>query len=556
MDFGRALRADADRRQSEALEILSLAFFYDLIASSQSERRHNAGSPYASMVETDGGAYPPRPADLSAEIKMIWAEAADAVDDPVVVSRLRDLLYVAAGKPAYQHGLTGAHAHEQLAAEARWSALDRAEVMARALEVYAELNQREVLLETGEKAVTLVEELLGQQHPGPPLIVARALVALKPDRRPAGLEQLLDQVVEHFIPGDTHAAESALDLAAHATTDPDRKQSLRRRQLELRIAEADAAEGLAQVMFLQRAIELARRFGFTSEAQELLRRQQDLPHEALGFESFETQVDVPQEEVERQVDLMAGNGADDLYVALRRIGGFGPHGGSNADIDAEVEDQHREFPLLGLFGHQLFHAGSSVPAFLANDDEAKRRLARGRRRRLHTEFYGRFLIGPMLLRAVEVHGRPDHDHLAAHFNTELIGEVRGERVARALELFWDHHYDEAAHVIVPRLESILRDIARAEGLLVVKPANEARFGGFVSLNFVLAKLRELNPTNAWLDYLEALLCEPLALNLRNDIAHGLVPRVGGLEAALLVQAGCHLALLRLIDEGDVGQERQ
>jgi hypothetical protein len=41
-----------------------------------------------------------------------------------------------------------------------------------------------------------------------------------------------------------------------------------------------------------------------------------------------------------------------------------------------------------------------------------------------------------------------------------------------------------------------------------------------------------------------LLCEPLAINLRNDIAHGLIPIVGGTSAALLLHAACFLALLR------------
>jgi hypothetical protein len=229
---------------------------------------------------------------------------------------------------------------------------------------------------------------------------------------------------------------------------------------------------------------------------------------------------------------------------LNRIGQLGPHGGSNADLDLEVEQQNQEFPLLGLFGHQLFESGSSTPTFLANDAESKRLLARGRQRQLYAQFFGRFLVGPMLIRAADTHGRPSHDELTEHFATELIGADRGERFARALELFWDDQYDDAAHVIVPRIESTLREIARAAGLVVVKPADPARYGGMVSLNHVMDKLRELEDASPWLDYLQALLCDPLALNLRNLIAHGLLPRVGATDAALLIQAGCHLALLR------------
>jgi hypothetical protein len=54
----------------------------------------------------------------------------------------------------------------------------------------------------------------------------------------------------------------------------------------------------------------------------------------------------------------------------------------------------------------------------------------------------------------------------------------------------------------------------------------------------------------WFDYLEALLCDPLAINLRNDIAHGVRQRVGGVEAALLIQAACHLTLIRAAERSE------
>jgi hypothetical protein len=69
----------------------------------------------------------------------------------------------------------------------------------------------------------------------------------------------------------------------------------------------------------------------------------------------------------------------------------------------------------------------------------------------------------------------------------------------------------------------------------------------ITLGAVLRKLRELEIDVEWFDYLEALLCEPLAKNLRNDIAHGLIPRVRGVDAALLLHAACNLALVSLTE---------
>lgn len=86
------------------------------------------------------------------------------------------------------------------------------------------------------------------------------------------------------------------------------------------------------------------------------------------------------------------------------------------------------------------------------------------------------------------------------------------------------------------------------GVTIVKHVDPGDYGGVITLGAVLSKLRELDPNQEWLDYLQALLCEPLALNLRNGIAHGLIPRVGAVSAALLLHAACYLALLQPIKD--------
>lgn len=546
-DLARSLEEAADARSSDALRMLSLAFVYDLIPSRDDARRLNAGGPYASMMETRDGIYPPRPVDVLEEVRSVWRSAREAADDPIVGARVSDLLYVGEGRSAHVEGRRAARELADLAGEADREPLGRAACMARSIEVSVELNDREGLAEVLEIADRVVLDLLDQEHPGPPLNVLRALLGLKKDRRPEGLEDLLTRATERFPTG--HAGESALELAAEASSDPERQKELRRRQLQLRIDEADASEGLAKVTLLQRAIDLARRFGFTREMETLLKEQQDLPREDLGFEGMEVSIDLPTQEIREQVNLIVGSHATDIFEALRRLGDFGPPGGSHEDIDREVEDQEKESQLLNLFSHSTFGTETSAPTFLAGTDENKRLMSRGRQRQLHTDFYGRILYAPMLDEAVERHGRPSHEDLSRHFGTDLIGEIRGERIARSVEFFWDEEYDEAAHLIVPRLESVLRDVARISGIPIVRPAEEGRFTGVVSLNVVLAKLRELYEM-PWFDYLEALLCDPLATNLRNDIAHGIRRRVGGVEAALLIQAACHLTLIRATERSE------
>jgi hypothetical protein len=541
LELARALEEAATANSSEALKMLSLAFFYDLVSPTQDARRFSAGGPYASMIESGDGVFPPRPGEVLEEVRSVWRSARDRIEDPIVGARISDLFYVADGKTAHEEGRQGARELAKLASETEREAMDRAVCMARSIEILVELNDQETLADVLEIAERVTLELLDQKHPGPPLSVLRSLVALKKELRPGGLQDLLTRTIERFPSG--HPGESALELAVEASSDPEHQKELRRRQLQLRIDEAAGAEGLTKVTFLQRAIDLARRFGFTKEMDELLREQQDLPKEDLGFESMEVSIDLPTEEIRDQVDLIVGSHATDIFDALTRLGAFGPPGGTNTDIDREVETQEKDSPMAFLFSHVSFGAETSAPTYLASDEVNKRLMNRGRQRNFHIDFYGRILYAPMLDEAVDRHGRPSREELAQHFSTELIGEIRGERIARAIEFFWDEEYDESAHLIVPRLESVLRDIARLCRIPIVKPAQEGRFGGVVSLNVILSKLRELYEPAPWFDYLEALLCDPLATNLRNDIAHGLRQRVGGAHAALLIQAACYLALM-------------
>ena len=71
LDLARALEEAANVRGSEALRMLSLAFVYDLIPPQDDGRRANVGGPYASMQEAEEGIYPPRPAEVLAEVRSV-----------------------------------------------------------------------------------------------------------------------------------------------------------------------------------------------------------------------------------------------------------------------------------------------------------------------------------------------------------------------------------------------------------------------------------------------------------------------------------------------------
>jgi hypothetical protein len=70
-----------------------------------------------------------------------------------------------------------------------------------------------------------------------------------------------------------------------------------------------------------------------------------------------------------------------------------------------------------------------------------------------------------------------------------------------------------------------------------------RPGGVRSLGEILGALEGRLPTAGWRAHLQNLLSDPLGLNLRNVIAHGLRGEIGREDAALLIHAACFLRLL-------------
>jgi hypothetical protein len=90
-----------------------------------------------------------------------------------------------------------------------------------------------------------------------------------------------------------------------------------------------------------------------------------------------------------------------------------------------------------------------------------------------------------------------------------LGGVHGHAEDRARG-----SYDDSAHALAPRIERAVDEVCRQAGLVVVR------------------------------EPIGATLTEPLGVNLRNRIAHGLIGEARAYDAALLVHVGAFLRTLQ------------
>jgi hypothetical protein len=89
-------------------------------------------------------------------------------------------------------------------------------------------------------------------------------------------------------------------------------------------------------------------------------------------------------------------------------------------------------------------------------------------------------------------------------------------------------------------------MARQVGIPVVRePLPNRDIGGVEMLGALLRDLDGAFADPGWHAYLLNLLADPLGLNLRNSISHGLHGTVGPIDASLLIQAALLLASMSL-----------
>src|SRR5262249_21905660 len=135
-----------------------------------------------------------------------------------------------------------------------------------------------------------------------------------------------------------------------------------------------------------------------------------------------------------------------------------------------------------------------------------------------------------LARILERHGEPSEEELSPFFETSLIPADLAKQLAHGAVLFARGAYDDSAHALAPRIERAVREICRKAGLVVLREPIGSEPGGVRPLGHLLAALQGL-VDESWRRYLVNALTEPLGINLRNRIAHGLIGQAQAYDAA-------------------------
>lgn len=285
---------------------------------------------------------------------------------------------------------------------------------------------------------------------------------------------------------------------------------------------AREANPMMAVAWLEPVIERYEQEGLREDAEKL----QNLAAEKgknikSDLKTISVEANIKQEDVEKLVEhLLGGN----LKTSLATIADyFIP---KVDDVRSLLERLRTDAPFLSLVPIKVVETCGSTTAVIGSlDDDFEGRLNQQLGRTIG--FYQPFLEYTL----IKFRNRyaPTVDVILDFLcESPLFAESRDGLLRDGLLAFLQDDFVKAVHVLVPQVEHTLRHFLGMLGIPIRKTVrNRPGITDAKNMNDVLAdaRVRDKLTENLW-RYLSVVYVDRRGLNLRNDLAHGLVPREG------------------------------
>lgn len=552
--IGTTLRKQGLEDREHPLWKYVFAFEYMYVEDTNKDYFERYG-PFAPWIEMQGGVFPPPINTIGNDLLTDWASVLGKAKNPVICSRLADLLWVRKwGERADLYARQAIDAY-QVVSKGEWTELERAYCLIRALNLSKEINDNERKTKTITSIIGFGYQELQPENPRPgvSLRLIEALMKLPKSEIPCEVDVLLDLAIKVYEK-DVWIVENILELMIKRGN-AEKQKEFRLYQISRWVEEADKSEkGLLQLAHIEHALELARNYGFQDIADEMRRRIQSIPDEELGLKTISTKIEIPIEKIENYLNWFVDDRG--WKESFNRFGFHSPPSGDYKKNIEEIEKQVRDYPIQFLATRVVYDEHKAPVRFGKSVDENKE-IALANYEAMGIGLFSTF-APDILQRIMKKHGFPPFNELVEIFTTPIIPIDISESIAQAIKWYFDDEFDISAHLLVPRIENIIRIIAREVELPIIREPIGSTPGGVVQLGNLLTMLQD-KIDESWRRYFYNLLVNPIGINLRNRICHGLIPKVGKEDAALLIHVVCNLRLIRVskrykpknLEDGDI-----
>lgn len=237
---------------------------------------------------------------------------------------------------------------------------------------------------------------------------------------------------------------------------------------------------------------------------------------ASDIKTYSAEVEIDAEKIEAEIEsLIEGNEFD--KVMMRVADRFIP---KTKFARRLVEDRKKAAPLLSMLKSVIVRSDGQPEAIIDPDDEEGT---------LHYQInqymaFGQSILHHSLKRLFEKFSTSAEDVVNFVYQSPIFLESRRALLQSGVQAYFDGDFIKAIHVLVPQVEDTLRSMAAKSGIPVYKTVRGASgITDVKSMNNILEdqRLRNMLTEDLW-RYLTVLYIDRRGLNLRNDLAHGLM----------------------------------
>lgn len=494
----------------------------------------------ASKLEHDEGADPPDVRHVPEEIVAVWRALLDLVGQPPARARLHHLLFQRGGPDAIRHARAAAEAYLE-SAEDQDRGLDAVEDIAAATRLGRAVGESTLTSASLEGMAKLAERHLSDPDP-PAGIILRALRHLVGEPEcPDRVDALLERAVRSWP--DANRRDQALAAMLERCHDDSSRADVWRRRVAAYTEEAESATStIMRAVRLQQALAIAEQSGDPQLRQDAAALLQTVRHDNLEMITFTAASHRYEEKFERLVEEVSHG--EDWRQALVTFATFGPLSGNPEQNRQVITERHRQHPLVKVFPVNL-QSPEGLPIYTGTTEDERFDVDLCM---WESELVGHWasVMAAGLHAIPERHGLPTLEEIGEFLiQWPAVQRRVGLAIARSLLRYWAGDSEGACYTIVPRIETLVRNLVLGTDRGIYRLQNEHKPGQYAGLGHLLPILQEEYAVpEAVARFLSVVLRHPAGLNLRNLMLHGYVDDPGTGWAAVLLHAALSVATIR------------
>ncbi|MGV9990762.1 DUF4209 domain-containing protein [Streptomyces sp. NPDC003374] len=518
------------------LAVKAALWAFDYRVSVKQERNRLRAVVEPRFRGASGETEPPEVATTSDEVAEMWNSLASKVTSQWGKARLHHLLFERRfGKP-HEHAV--ASAQNYLAAAKNWEiGLDRAQYLAISLRIARAVNSADLANSiVGQLLDDAAQELAGgEARPG---VFLRLVEPILAERQPSShIAELLESAILKY--SDPFIQDELLSLQIVRASDETAKRSLWERRVQIWNKAADRSQGIIRAMHFKKALECAEESQERDLVERAAARLQELRNEDLGLATFTASTSIDESEIERLLAPIRDVG-NWQHALLCLYQAYGPSTGNLKQNQARMEAHAREFPLSALFPHQLL-GGDGLPRYHPQSEEDRVAMALAEQESFNVQVWAP-ILATALTRVFETYGIPSEEELAEFFaQSPLVDDSLAHALARAFIRYWMGDAEGAAFTILPRIETLARNLVIAMDRGVYRLQRDQKPGQYPGLGYLLDILKEHGMDESWHRCVLTICANPAGgWNIRNEVAHGFIDNVSAPAAAVVLQVALYL----------------